>query len=92
MSTDVIKLNAQQRDIIRDIIIEVLELEPTELTDDGNFVDDYGSDSLLAIEILARIEAELNVTIPQDDLSEIASLTGVYVVVERALHHGDSDG
>ena len=41
---------------VREIISEVLELEPGELTDDGSFVEDYGADSLRAIEILAQLE------------------------------------
>ena len=69
---------------LREIITEVLELEPGELTDTSSFVDDHEADSLLAIEILARIERDLGVAIPQDALMEMTNLTAVYDVVARS--------
>jgi acyl carrier protein len=59
----------------------VLELEPDELTDEGDFVEDYGADSLRAIEILARIEKRYKVEIPQEELPKMKDLQAVYDVV-----------
>jgi acyl carrier protein len=78
-------LTAEQDEQLRAIIIEVLELEPEDLTDTSSFVDDHDADSLLAIEILARIEKELGVTIPQDDLTRMRNLDGVRTVVAGSL-------
>ncbi len=78
-------LTAEQDGVLRAIVIEVLELEPEELTDTSSFIDDHDADSLLAIEILARIEKDLGVTIPQDDLTEMTNLDGVRAVVSRSL-------
>ena len=66
-------------------LLDVLELEPEELTDTSSFVDDHDADSLLAIEILARIEKDLGVAIPQDDLTQMTNLDGVRSVVSRCL-------
>ncbi|MFE7168815.1 acyl carrier protein [Streptomyces sp. NPDC057616] len=89
MSTDITTaLTAEQDAQLREIIIEVLELEADELTDTSSFIDDHDADSLLAIEILARIEKDLGVTIPQDDLTEMGNLDGVRAVVVRNLGGG----
>lgn len=70
---------------LREIVAEVLELEPEELSDTGHFVDEYDADSLRAIEILARIEKRYKVEIPQSDLPRMSNLQAVYdVVAERA--------
>jgi acyl carrier protein len=70
---------------LREIVSEVLELEPDELTAEGEFVDEYGADSLRAIEILARIEKRYSVEIPQNELPRMHNLQAVYdVVSERA--------
>jgi acyl carrier protein len=70
---------------LRELIAEVLELEPEELSDEGNFVEDYGADSLRAIEILARIEKRFDVELPQSQLPEMTDLAAVYrLVSERA--------
>jgi acyl carrier protein len=66
---------------LREIVAEVLELEPFELADDGDFVEEYDADSLRAIEILARIEKRYGVEIPQAELPNMTDLNAVYGVV-----------
>ncbi|MET9263820.1 acyl carrier protein [Amycolatopsis sp. NPDC004079] len=68
---------------LREIVTEVLELEPGELDDTGDFVDEYEGDSLRAIEILARIEKKYKVEIPQSELAEMRNLRQVYDVLAR---------
>ncbi|ETK36538.1 hypothetical protein MPTA5024_08450 [Microbispora sp. ATCC PTA-5024] len=68
---------------IRDIIEQELELEPGELTGSGHFIDEYDADSLSLITILARIEKELGVAVPQDELPNMPNLDGVYAVVTK---------
>jgi acyl carrier protein len=68
---------------LRGVVAEVLELEPEEVTDAGDFADDYEADSLRAIEILARIEKLYKVEIPQSELPEMRNLKATYDVVAR---------
>lgn len=76
---------SDHREEIREIVSEVLELDPGELTDDGNFVEDYDADSLRAIEILARLEKRYGIEIPQTELPTMVDLNAVHrVVAERA--------
>jgi acyl carrier protein len=70
-------------DQLRALVSLVLELDEGELTDDGLFVDDYGADSLSAIEILARIELEMGLDIPQGELAGMTTLREVDFVVRR---------
>ncbi|WP_217208201.1 acyl carrier protein [Streptomyces sp. AC550_RSS872] len=69
---------------VRAIITDILELEDDELTGTSLFVDDHGADSLGAIEILSRIEKELGVVIPQDDLVRLTHLDAVLEVLATA--------
>ncbi|ABP55237.1 acyl carrier protein [Salinispora tropica] len=68
---------------LRDIVAEVLELEPEELTETGDFVADYEADSLRAIEILARIDKKFKIEIPQSELPQLNNLKAVYDAVVR---------
>ncbi len=61
---------------LREIVAEVLEVDPEELTDTGDFVEEYEADSLRAIEILARIEKKYRVEIPQSELAEMRDVEG----------------
>jgi acyl carrier protein len=81
----------QLQEKIYEIIAQELELEPGELTETGHFIDDYDADSLTLITIVARIEKELGVVVPQAELMNMANLGGVYEVVEKYAD-GESQG
>ncbi|UED85090.1 acyl carrier protein [Streptomyces profundus] len=69
---------------IKEIVCEILELEEDEVTAEGLF-EEYGADSLRAIEILASLEREFNVVIDQSELAEMVNLNAVVKVVEVAI-------
>jgi acyl carrier protein len=68
---------------LRQIVAEVLEMEPEEISDTGDFIEDYEADSLRAIEILARIDKQYKVEIPQAELPELRNLKAVYAALSR---------
>jgi acyl carrier protein len=72
-----------QLDELREIVADVLEIEPGELDPNADFVETYDADSLRAIEVLARIEKRYNCEIPQSELAEMQNLAAVYEVVKR---------
>ncbi|OLT19104.1 polyketide-8 synthase acyl carrier protein [Actinomadura sp. CNU-125] len=78
----------EQLEQLREMIAEVLEVEPEELTDDGDFVEDYEADSLRAIEILARIDKVHKVEIPQSELPELRNLKSVHAALLRHSGRG----
>jgi acyl carrier protein len=75
---------------LRTIVTEVLEIEAHELTDTSDFVEEHEADSLLAIEILARIERDMGIFIPQEALPEMTNLGATWFLV--AQHAGWEDG
>jgi acyl carrier protein len=72
-----------QLEELRGMVAEVLELEPEELADDGDFTNDYNADSLRAIEILARIDKRYRVEIPQSELPTLRTLSAVHAAIVR---------
>ncbi|MER0247176.1 acyl carrier protein [Streptomyces sp. 796.1] len=79
----------EQLDEIREIVAEVLELEPEEITETSHFIEEHEADSLRAIEILARLEKKYKVEIPQSELPKMINLTEVYnVLAEHAGWQG----
>jgi acyl carrier protein len=80
--------HAEQLEELRELVAEVLELEPEELADDGDFIDDYEADSLRAIEILARIDKRYKVEIPQEELPELRTLAAVNDALVRHSRKG----
>lgn len=70
---------------IKDIVSDILEIDPAEMTETSLFKEDHGADSLRAIEILASLEKEFKVVIPQSELSRMVNLDGVTQVVTERL-------
>jgi acyl carrier protein len=68
---------------MREIVAEVLEVEPEEITETSDFAEEHEADSLRAIEILARIEKKYKVDIPQSELPNMNNLRNVYTVVKQ---------
>ncbi|MCG7536695.1 acyl carrier protein [Pseudoalteromonas sp. OOF1S-7] len=68
---------------IKEIVCDILELEEDEVTQTSLFKEDHNADSLRAIEILATLEKEYQVKIPQAELAKMVNLDGVYGVVSE---------
>lgn len=79
---------------VRAIIVEELELdiEPEEVGEDADFVDDYDADSLSIIQIIARMERELRLPLPRDRLSEAVSLREISRLAAEAADTGPDRG
>jgi acyl carrier protein len=73
---------------IRQIVAEELELDPDELTDTADFVEEYDADSLSLITVVARIEKEVGIVVPRDRFAEMATLDDVFAVVAEHIGAG----
>jgi acyl carrier protein len=82
-STPIASQVEERRQKINDIVFEILEVEPGEVTPTSLFLEDHGADSLRAIEILAALERQLGIEIEQSELPRMVNLESVYAVVEE---------
>ena len=67
---------------LRQIIIEVTEVE--EIPEDTPFAD-LGIDSMMAIEIVADVEKNYDITIAEEELADLTNLRAVYEKVQQKL-------
>lgn len=75
--------DVDRKEELREIVADVLEMDTDEVSDTGDFIDDYDADSLRAIEILARIDKTYKVEIPQAELPDLRNLDAVYEALAR---------
>jgi acyl carrier protein len=69
---------------IKNIVSDILEIDPDVMTETSLFREDHDADSLRAIEILASLEKEFKIQIPQSELARMVNMAGVcHVVTER---------
>ncbi|MFB9928332.1 phosphopantetheine-binding protein [Amycolatopsis halotolerans] len=69
---------------IKEIVCEILEIDPGEMTGTSLFKEDHGADLMGAIEILSSLERTLGVDIDQNELARMVNLDSVVAVVEEA--------
>ncbi|MFF7654486.1 acyl carrier protein [Streptomyces sp. NPDC007983] len=74
----------ERRETIKEIVTDILEIDPDEVTETSLFKEEHDADSLRAIEILAALEKTFNVVIDQSELGRMVNLRGVYEVVSDA--------
>ncbi|WP_413799488.1 acyl carrier protein [Streptomyces iranensis] len=74
----------ERRESIKEIVTDILEIDPDEVTETSLFKEEHDADSLRAIEILAALEKTFNIVIDQSELSRMVNLRGVYEVVSGA--------
>lgn len=74
----------ERRETIKEIVTDILEIDPEEVTETSLFKEEHDADSLRAIEILAALEKTFNVVIDQSELGRMVNLEGVYEVVSDA--------
>ncbi|OPF82737.1 polyketide-8 synthase acyl carrier protein [Streptomyces antioxidans] len=74
----------ERRETIKEIVTDILEIDPDEVTETSLFKEEHDADSLRAIEILAALEKTFNIVIDQSELGRMVNLRGVYEVVSDA--------
>jgi acyl carrier protein len=59
---------------VKGVVSNVLKLDPSEITDNANFVFDLGADSLQSVELVAGFEEEFDIEMDQDKALEIQNI------------------
>jgi acyl carrier protein len=59
---------------IRDVAVEVLSVEPGQVTEEARFKEDLDADSLDLVELVMGLEERFDVTIPEEDLEGVATV------------------
>ena len=70
---------------LRDIIVEVLNVDADEISMATTFVDDLGADSLDVFQIITGIEDEFDIDIDQEDAEKIVSVGDAVEQIKSAI-------
>ena len=67
---------------VKEIIVEKLGVEESEVTMDASFTNDLGADSLDIVELIMEFEKEFGITIPDDQAEKIATVGDAVAYIE----------
>jgi acyl carrier protein len=67
---------------VKDIIVDKLSVEKSEVTDEASFTNDLGADSLDTVELIMEFEKEFGIQIPDDQAEKITTVGDAIKYVE----------
>lgn len=70
---------------LRDIIVEVLNVDETDVTMESTFIDDLGADSLDVFQIIMGIEEEFDIEIPNEEAEKIVTVGDAVEQIKKAV-------
>ncbi len=68
---------------VKDIIVEQLGVDASQVTEEAKFVDDLSADSLDTMELVMALEEEFSLEIPDEDAEKIASVGDAINYIEE---------
>jgi len=71
---------------LKELAVELLEIDESEVTPEASFMDDFGADSLDMIELLIAVEEAFKIEIPDEDASKLQTVQDAvnYVMAKAA--------
>ncbi len=68
---------------VKQIIVEQLGVDDTEVTPSASFVDDLGADSLDTVELVMAFEEAFEIEIPDEDAEKIRTVQDAITYIEQ---------
>ncbi|WP_373511141.1 acyl carrier protein [Persicitalea sp.] len=68
---------------VKQIIVEKLGVEESEVTTEASFTNDLGADSLDTVELIMEFEKEFNISIPDDQAENIGTVGQAVTYLEE---------
>lgn len=76
-------------DKVKSIIVDKLGVEPSEVTENANFTNDLGADSLDTVELLMEFEKVFGIKIPDEETNAIVTVKDAVEKVAQKLGNAE---
>ncbi|MDT3399156.1 acyl carrier protein [Streptomyces sp. B1866] len=70
---------------LRAFVADVLDVDVEEVTDDADFVETLGVDSLMALEVMVVLEKKYAVKLHEQEIKQVTCLRKVYELLAAKL-------
>lgn len=70
---------------LQQVIAQVLNVDPKEITPETTFMEDLGADSLDIFQIFMGIEEEFDIEIPAEDAEHITTVEEAVQLIQNAV-------
>ena len=80
-----ININNLEKEL-RKLVAEITEVDTEKITPEAKFVEDLGMDSMMALEIFAKLEKQYKIRIPEEELPRLSNLNQTVDLVGRFIN------
>lgn len=77
-----LKVMSEIAEKVKNIIVDKLSVEESEVTNEASFTNDLGADSLDTVELIMEFEKEFGIQIPDDQAEKITTVGDAIVYIE----------
>ena len=70
---------------IKAVVVDKLGVKEEQVTDDSNFADDLGADSLDLVELVMALEDEFDIEIPDEDAEKLKTMKLVREYIQAKI-------
>ena len=72
-------------DLLKKLIVELLEVDESEVVREASLADDFNADSLDIIELITAVEDAFKIEIPDDDVEKMRTVKDALDYIEAKL-------
>lgn len=77
-----LKVMSEIAEKVKNIIVDKLSVEESEVTNEASFTNDLGADSLDTVELIMEFEKEFGIQIPDDQAEKITTVGDAIAYIE----------
>ena len=70
---------------LKKLIVELLEIDESEVVPEASFADDFNADSLDFIELITAVEDSFKIEIPDEDLEKLQTVQDAVDYIEAKI-------
>ena len=76
-------MNSPNFEKVKEIIVEQLDVQADQVTDDASFIEDLGADSLDTVELVMALEEHFDIEIPDEDAEKIKTVRDAVQYIDK---------
>jgi acyl carrier protein len=68
---------------VKEVIVDQLNVEESDVTETATFIDDLGADSLDLVELVMALEEDFDISIPDEEVESIRTVGDAVAYIEQ---------
>lgn len=72
-------------DVLKENIVEILNVDPNEITESTSFIGDLCADSLDVYQIIVGVENNLDISLRDEDLEQVTNVGEAVQLIEKVM-------